>query len=64
MLARLGSAEPGRVAIDQAVVLSLPSGPSAHLTILGRDGAPIPLGDALARLPAYSIVARRFRRAS
>ena len=64
VLARLGSAEPGRVAIDQAVVDPLPSGASADLTILGRDGSPIPLADALARLPAYSIVARRFRRAS
>jgi hypothetical protein len=63
VLARLGPPEAGRVAIDQAVVDPLPSGASANLTILGRDGAPIPLAEALARLPAYSIVARRFRRA-
>jgi HD superfamily phosphohydrolase len=61
---RLGAPEPGRVAIDRAVVDPLPSGASAQLAILGRDGAPIPLADALARLPAFSIVARRFRRAT
>ena len=33
------------------------------LAIVGRDGAPAaPLSAALARLPAYSLVARRYRR--
>jgi hypothetical protein len=60
-IAGLGSAEPGRVAIDLAVVDARPS--SDHrLAIEGRDGREIPLAQALARVPAYALIGRRYRR--
>jgi hypothetical protein len=64
VLERLGPQVAGEVAVDLAVVDARPTGgaPPARLTILGRDGAPIPLEAALGRLPAYAIVGRRFRR--
>jgi hypothetical protein len=66
-LAALGSAEPGRVAIDLAVVDARPADATATdslLAIEGRDGRPgPPLSRTLARLPAYALIGRRYRRA-
>ncbi len=58
---QLGSAEPGRVAIDLAIVDARPAGDS-RLAIEGRDGAEIPLEQALARVPGYALIGRRYRR--
>jgi hypothetical protein len=60
-IAQLGSAEPGRVAIDLAVVDARPAGDN-RLAIEGRDGAEIPLAEALVRVPAYALIGRRYRR--
>jgi len=65
-LATLGPAVPGRIAIDLAVVdarpgMVAPGGPL--LSIEPRAGSgPISLARALGRLPAYALIARRFRR--
>jgi hypothetical protein len=63
----LGEASPGRVSIDFAEVDARPADATATdslLAIVGRDGAPgALLSQSLGRLPAYSLVARRFRRA-
>jgi HD superfamily phosphohydrolase len=60
----LGPEEPGRVAVDLAEIDARPAEATATdslLAIVGRDGAPAaPLSAALARLPAYSLVARRY----
>ncbi|HVA87765.1 MAG TPA: HD domain-containing protein [Candidatus Saccharimonadales bacterium] len=65
-LAALGPAVPGRVAIDLAVVDARPGTMSPDgplLAIQPRAGsARIPLAQALGRLPAYALIARRFRR--
>jgi hypothetical protein len=58
---QLGSAEPGRVTIDLAVVDARPEGDN-RLAIEGRDGAEIPLAQALARVPGYAVIGRRYRR--
>ncbi|MEO8229960.1 MAG: HD domain-containing protein, partial [Chloroflexota bacterium] len=62
----LGIAEPGRVAIDLATVDARPADATATdslLAVEGRDGRPAPpLSESLARLPAYSVIARRYRR--
>jgi HD superfamily phosphohydrolase len=62
----LGSDEAGRVAIDLAEVDARPAeGPATDslLAVAGRDGHPAaPLSQALGRIPAYSLVARRYRR--
>jgi uncharacterized protein len=64
-LAVLGDPVPGSIAIDLAVVDARPTttdGPPL-LAIEGRDGASaVSLDRALARLPAYALIARRFRR--
>jgi uncharacterized protein len=60
-IAQLGSAEPGRVAIDLAVVDARPAG-DHRLAIEGRDGKEIPLEQALARVPGYALIGRRYRR--
>jgi hypothetical protein len=63
----LGPAEPGRVAIDLATVDARPgSNASAPpLWIEPRDGvSEIRLADALSRLPAYALIARRYRRSA
>jgi uncharacterized protein len=62
---RLGEPEPGRVAIDLAVVDARPTDEATDglLAIEGRDGEAIPLSDALGRLPAYALIGRRYRRA-
>jgi uncharacterized protein len=63
----LGPAVPDRVIVDLAEIDARPAEGTATdslLAIVGRDGAPAaPLSAALARLPAYSLVARRYRRA-
>ena len=65
-VAALGAAEPGRVAIDLATVDARPADATATdslLAVEGRDGRPAPpLSESLARLPAYSLIARRYRR--
>jgi HD superfamily phosphohydrolase len=64
LLAQLGEPEPGRVQIDLTGVDARPgAGKPAKLAIEGRDGGPGPeLGVALARLPAWFLVGRRYRR--
>jgi uncharacterized protein len=65
--AELGPAEDGRVAVDLAEIDARPAEATATdslLAVVGRDGGPAqPLSAALARLPAYSLVARRYGRA-
>jgi len=60
-IAGLGSAEPGRVAVDLAIVDARP-GDGRRLAVEGRDGSDIPLDRALARVPAYALIGRRYRR--
>jgi HD superfamily phosphohydrolase len=62
-IASLGTAEPGRVAIDLAIVDARP-GDGRRLAVEGRDGSEIPLASALARVPAYALIGRRYRRTS
>ena len=57
----LGRAEPGRVAIDLAVVDARP-GDGRRLAVEARDGGEIPLSEALARVPAFALIGRRYRR--
>jgi uncharacterized protein len=65
-VAALGVAEPGLVAIDLATVDARPADATATDSLLAlerRDGRPAPpLSESLARLPAYSLIARRYRR--
>jgi hypothetical protein len=62
----LGRPEPGRVAIDLAIVDARPTeslGAEPRLAIEMRDGGPAPsLAEALARLPGYALIGRRYRR--
>jgi hypothetical protein len=62
----LGPEEPGRCAVDLAEVDARPAEDTATdslLAVAGRDGSPaLPVSEALGRLPAYSLVARRFIR--
>ncbi len=60
-IAELGAAEPGRVAIDLAVVDARPDG-GGRLAIEGRDGREIGLAEALARVPGFALIGRRYRR--
>ena len=60
-IAGLGTAEPGRVAIDLAIVDARPGG-EGRLAIEGRDGNEIPLERALERVPGYALIGRRYRR--
>jgi HD superfamily phosphohydrolase len=64
LLAELGDAEPGRVIVDLVGVDARPgAGKPDSLAIERRDGEPGPTLDvALARLPAWSLVGRRYRR--
>ena len=64
LLAELGEAEPGRVALDLTGVDARPgAGKPATLAIERRDGGPPPtLDEALARVPAWSLIGRRYRR--
>ncbi|HUQ44694.1 MAG TPA: HD domain-containing protein [Candidatus Limnocylindria bacterium] len=61
-IATLGAAVPGSVAIDLAVVDARPGG-AGRLAIEARDGHDIPLIEALARVPGYAVIGRRYRRA-
>lgn len=64
-IAVLGAAEPGRVAIDLAVVDARPADVSATdslVAVEGRDGSAMSLARSLGRLPAYAMIARRYRR--
>jgi uncharacterized protein len=60
-IAGLGTPEPGRVAIDLAVVDARPGG-KGRLAIEARDGTEIPLDQALERVPAFALIGRRYRR--
>jgi HD superfamily phosphohydrolase len=60
-IAGLGTPEPGRVAIDLAVVDARPGG-EGRLAIEARDGSEIPLDQALERVPAFALIGRRYRR--
>jgi hypothetical protein len=64
LLAELGEAEPGRVVVDLVGIDARPGAERPDtLAIERRDGGPGPgLADALARLPAWSLVGRRYRR--
>lgn len=68
LVATLGAEEPGVTAIDRAVVDARPADATATdslLAIESRDGASeIRLSRALGRLPAYALIARRYRRSS
>ena len=60
-IAGLGSAEQGKVAIDLATVDARP-GDGRRLAVEARDGSEIPLSRALARVPAFALIGRRYRR--
>jgi hypothetical protein len=65
VVAALGEPEPGRVAIDLAVVDARPADSTATdrlLAVEGRDGKPMSLSAALASIPANWLVGRRYRR--
>ena len=67
IVAELGEAEPGRVAIDLAIVDARPADATATDSLLaleGRDGSRPSLARALGRLPAYALIGRRYRRLS
>jgi uncharacterized protein len=66
-IAALGSPQPGRVAIDLAVVDARPAEATTTdrlLAVERRDGSEARLSEALGRLPAYALIARRYRRAA
>ncbi len=64
VLAELGHDEPGQVAVDLTGIDARPgAGKPAALVIERRDGGPGPsLESALARLPAWLLLGRRYRR--
>jgi HD superfamily phosphohydrolase len=64
LVATLGTASPGRTAIDLAVVdARLPDEAAAGLLTIERRGGEHPvLSSALPRIPGYSLIARRYRR--
>ena len=65
-IAALGRAEPGAVEIDLAEVDARPAEATATdslLAVEGRSGGPgVPVSQALRRLPAWALIARRYRR--
>ena len=64
-IAALGPEEPGRVQIDLAEVDARPSNPAvadALLSLEARDGTVLSVSAALASIPAYWLIARRYRR--
>jgi HD superfamily phosphohydrolase len=66
-IATLGDPEPGRVAIDLAVVDARPADATATdrlLALEGRDGRAMSLSAMLGSIPAYWLVGRRYRRRS
>jgi hypothetical protein len=65
LIATLGEPEPGHVTIDLAMVDARPAEAGAVDRLLGlegRDGRALSLSDALASIPAYWLIARRYRR--
>ena len=66
LVATLGAEVPGEVAIDLAIVDARPASADeadALLRVEGRDGrGTVPVSRALARLPAFALVGRRYRR--
>jgi hypothetical protein len=65
LVASLGVPEAGRVAIDLAEVDARPADAAATDSLLAietRDGAPMSLAAALASIPAYWLIGRRYRR--
>jgi uncharacterized protein len=65
VVSALGEPDPGRIAIDLAVVDARPADATATdrlLALEGRDGHPMSLSAALASIPAYWLVGRRYRR--
>jgi uncharacterized protein len=65
LIASLGPAEPGRVAIDLAEVDARPADASsadALLSLESRDGRVLSVSEALASIPAWWLIARRYRR--
>jgi HD superfamily phosphohydrolase len=68
LIAGLGDPEPGRIAIDLAIVDARPAdvaaGEPPRLALEMRDGSRAPaLAEALGRLPGYALIGRRYRRA-
>ena len=65
LVASLGTAAPGRVAIDLAEVDARPADAASTdglLAIETRDGGTAALSTALASIPAYWLIGRRYRR--
>ena len=65
LVATLGTAEPGQVAIDLAIVDARPADPASTdglLALETRDGGTPSLAAALASIPAYWLIGRRYRR--
>jgi HD superfamily phosphohydrolase len=64
LIASLGVPEPGRVAIDLAEVDARPDATSTDslLALEMRDGTSASLSSALASIPAYWLIGRRYRR--
>ncbi|HEY2917037.1 MAG TPA: HD domain-containing protein [Candidatus Limnocylindrales bacterium] len=65
LVATLGDPDRARrrTAIDLAIVDARPAVGDA-LAIEARDGRMVPLDEALARIPGYALIARRYRRVS
>jgi hypothetical protein len=64
-IAGLGQADPGRVAIDLAVVDARPADPGstdAKLALERRDGSAGSIAEALASIPTFWLIGRRYRR--
>jgi uncharacterized protein len=63
-VAALGIDEPGRVTIDLAMVDARMGDDAAGraLVVEGRDASIIPLSRAVARVPGWALIARRYRR--
>jgi len=65
LVASLGTAEPGQVAIDLAIVDARPADAASTdglLALETRDGGSPSLAAALASIPAYWLIGRRYRR--
>jgi uncharacterized protein len=65
LIATLGEAEPGHVAIDLAAIDARPADATATDRLLGlegRDGRTMSLSAALGSVPAYWLVGRRYRK--
>ena len=65
LVAGLGTPEPGRLAIDLAIVDARspdPGSTDALLALERRDGTRGSISEALASIPAYWLIGRRYRR--